>query len=237
MLRIRGVAPPERNKKAIELLRLAKLDGRESRAIFELSGGEAQRLAVAHALGAQPRILLLDEPLGSVDETLRFELAAEIRAIQRRYPWTVLYVTHDQAEGVSLADRMTVLRDGRIEQTGDPVELIDRPSSRFVAEFIGKHAVVAAEARDGRLDCALGSFPCDPAARGHVCAVVRTSQVTCGGPIRAKVLARTHQIGGWRLRVEAHGVALWMHSREDRRTGDEMDISIAGPLWIVPESP
>lgn len=120
--------------KVIEQVRMA---GKESRKPSELSGGERQRVALARSLVLAPDVLLLDEPLSALDPLLRKEVRAELKDLQRRVGVTFLFVTHDQEEALSLSDRIAVMNDGRLEQTGSPQELYQRPQTRFVASFLG----------------------------------------------------------------------------------------------------
>lgn len=120
-----------------ELLDLVKLTGMEGRYPHQLSGGQQQRVALARALARKPAILLLDEPLSALDAKIRASLRAEIRKIQQEVGITTIYVTHDQEEALSISDRIVVMRDGRVEQVGRPVEIYARPRTTFVADFIG----------------------------------------------------------------------------------------------------
>jgi putrescine transport system ATP-binding protein len=121
-----------------EMLALVRLEGLNRRRPHQLSGGQKQRVALARALAVAPRILLLDEPLAALDRKLREETQLELRAIQRRTGVTFMIVTHDQDEAMAVADRMAVMREGRIVQVGPPREVYERPADRFVAEFIGE---------------------------------------------------------------------------------------------------
>lgn len=136
-LRMQGWRPERRRQRVVELLDLVGLAGFEGRAVHALSGGEAQRVALARALAPEPGLLMLDEPFGSLDRVLREELTGEVRRLLVELGQTALHVTHDQAEAFALADRVVVLRAGRIEQEGRPVELWWEPRSGFVAEFLG----------------------------------------------------------------------------------------------------
>ncbi len=126
-----------RSVRVSELLDLVGLADQEGRAVDELSGGEAQRVALARALATSPRLLMLDEPLGSLDRVLRDQLVTELGRVMRSQGMTALHVTHDQAEAFALADQVVILRDGRVEQVGRPDEIWRRPASVFVAEFLG----------------------------------------------------------------------------------------------------
>ncbi|MFE9537524.1 ABC transporter ATP-binding protein [Streptomyces sp. NPDC006691] len=143
-LRMRGAARAEQASRVRELLALVGLPGAERRAVAALSGGEQQRVALARALAPSPRLLMLDEPLGQLDRTLRERLVVELRSLFGQLGTTVLAVTHDQGEAFALADRVVVMRDGRIAQTGTPLEVWQRPASEFVARFLGFENVVPA---------------------------------------------------------------------------------------------
>lgn len=131
-----------------ELLELVDLADYGDRTIDQLSGGEAQRVALARAVAPSPSLLMLDEPLGSLDRVLREQLTGDLRRLITRLGLTALHVTHDQAEAFALADRIVVLRDGRVEQSGTPAELWRRPASGFVARFLGHPNVWEREGRD-----------------------------------------------------------------------------------------
>jgi ABC-type Fe3+/spermidine/putrescine transport system ATPase subunit len=124
-------------KRVREVLDLVQLAGKESRRPAQLSGGERQRVALARSLVLEPEVLLLDEPLSALDPNLRKQVRAELKAIQRRVGITFLFVTHDQEEALSLSDRLGVMNQGRLEQVGTPEEIYLRPSTRFVASFLG----------------------------------------------------------------------------------------------------
>ena len=132
-----GASTDDRSGRVAELLDLVGLAEMGSRAITELSGGEAQRVALARALAPEPRLLMLDEPFGSLDRVLRDQLTGEVRRLLSELDQTALHVTHDQAEAFALADRVAVLADGKLVQLGAPAELWHSPRTAFVAEFVG----------------------------------------------------------------------------------------------------
>jgi iron(III) transport system ATP-binding protein len=136
-LEVRRLGKAEIALKVEAALRLVRLEGLADRRPTQLSGGQQQRVALARALVIQPRILLLDEPLSNLDARLRLEMRGEIQRIHHATKLTMVYVTHDQKEALSLADRMAVLHQGKLVQVGTPVELYNRPASRFVADFLG----------------------------------------------------------------------------------------------------
>ena len=153
--KLRHVGKEEIRRKIDQLLELVDLSGYGSRRVDELSGGQAQRIALVRALANDPKALLLDEPLSALDLTIRRQLQRELKDIHRRLGMTFLYVTHDQEEAFSMSDRVAVMRDGRIEQMGPPVEIYRNPRSLFVATFLGLSnvidGVVSEAASDGLL--------------------------------------------------------------------------------------
>ncbi len=136
-LRMQRLDRASQSKRAEELLDLVGLGGFGDRGVDALSGGEAQRVALARALAPSPRLLMLDEPLGSLDRLLRQQLVAELRTVFVGLGVTALHVTHDQAEAFALADRVVVLREGEVVQSGPPAEIWREPKSEFVARFLG----------------------------------------------------------------------------------------------------
>lgn len=136
-LKMRGMPERERPKRIDETLAMVRLTGLEKRYPHELSGGQQQRVALARALAYRPALLLLDEPLANLDRRLRDEMRIELKRIQKEAGTTMLFVTHDQEEALTLGDRIAVMHDGRLEQVGTPEEVYYRPATRFVASFIG----------------------------------------------------------------------------------------------------
>lgn len=164
-----------------EMLALVHLTGFEKRDVNTLSGGEAQRVALARSLAPNPRFLMLDEPLGSLDRNLREQLWLDLRQILKEIHQTTLYVTHDQEEAFGLADRVVIMNAGRIEQIGTPVELNRKPANRFVAQFLGlsnflKGAVVQREKLTW-IETAIGTFPLETSAKGEVTILMRPDTV------------------------------------------------------------
>jgi putative spermidine/putrescine transport system ATP-binding protein len=136
-LRVRGIGRSERNERARRALASVRLEQMADRKPSQLSGGQRQRVALARATVVQPKVLLLDEPLGALDLKLREQMQVELKEIQRDLGITFIFVTHDQEEALTLSDRVAVFNNGRIEQLGTPSELYERPASRFVADFVG----------------------------------------------------------------------------------------------------
>jgi putative spermidine/putrescine transport system ATP-binding protein len=143
-LRVRGVKSAERLSRAKDMLELVRLGSFGERRPAQLSGGQKQRVALARALINQPKVLLLDEPLGALDLKLREEMQAELKGLQQRLGITFVFVTHDQGEALSMADRVAVFSQGRIEQLDTPRELYNRPRTAFVANFVGSANVIEA---------------------------------------------------------------------------------------------
>ena len=144
-LRMRGVAKPECEARVTAMLKATKLAELAARYPSELSGGQQQRVALARALAPNPQILLLDEPLSNLDANLRGDMRFEIRRLHDEFRNTSIYVTHDQVEAMTMADRIVVMHAGRIEQIGTPQDVYDRPNSMFVAKFIGGSNVLEAK--------------------------------------------------------------------------------------------
>jgi len=137
-LKVRRESAQTIRKRVLEALELVGLGGLEDRGATQLSGGQQQRVALARALVYTPSILLLDEPLSNLDAKLREQMRFELRTLQRRLNLTVLYVTHDQTEAMTLSDRIAVVHQGRLEQVADPVEVYEKPATSFVGEFLGR---------------------------------------------------------------------------------------------------
>ena len=148
-LQIKGLSRAEiqtRTRRALEDTGLLKVQHAYP---GELSGGEKQRIALARAIAINPQVMLLDEPLSNLDPKLREEMRFEIKDLQRRLGFTIVFVTHDQAEAMAISDRMLVMRDGVLQQVGSPIEIYERPSSRFVFSFIGLSNFLPVATREG----------------------------------------------------------------------------------------
>lgn len=141
-LMVKGIDKPTRHRQAEEALELVKLGGYGSRKTGQLSGGQRQRVALARALVNKPKVLLLDEPLGALDLKLREAMQEELKSLQKALGITFIFVTHDQGEALSMADRVAVFNNGGIVQAGSPEDIYQRPSSKFVADFVGSSNVL-----------------------------------------------------------------------------------------------
>jgi iron(III) transport system ATP-binding protein len=231
-----------RRERVDECLELVGLAGRAGDYPHELSGGERQRVALARALAADPEVVLLDEPFAALDAGLRDSLRQEVTGILRAAGTSALLVTHDQAEALSLAGTVAVMRDGRVEQVGTPEEIYDRPSSRWLAEFLGDADVLPGTAHQGVVECELGRFGVPAELAGSVHVVIRPESLAIGsGPARephaeALVVARTFyghdQLvhlelpSGLRLRSRRLGFPAW-------HPGDRVRIWVDGPVTAV----
>jgi putative spermidine/putrescine transport system ATP-binding protein len=204
-LRVRRRGRAEQKRRAAELLELVGLADRGGRYPHQLSGGQQQRVALARALAVAPQVLLLDEPLSALDAQVRVQLREEIRRIQLELGITAVFVTHDQAEALSVADRVGVLRAGRLEQVAGPDELYERPATSFVAQFVGTMNRVPARLVDGGVELlgarrpVAGATPPGPA----VVALVRPEalHVTADPAGAGRVVTRTFSGATTRLAV------------------------------------
>lgn len=194
-LRMHGASKSEQAARVRELLELVGLPGAAGRAVASLSGGEQQRVALARALAPRPRLLMLDEPLGQLDRSLRERLVVELRELFGRLGTTVLAVTHDQGEAFALADRVVVMRDGRIAQSGTPLEVWQRPADEFVARFLGFDNVVEGTVAGAAADTPWGKVPVpEDSPQGSRALLVRPAGVRlvpADEGLRCTVAART----------------------------------------------
>ena len=212
-LELKGKTKAETSARVDELLEFMQLVGFRDRKPDELSGGQRQRVALARALAPDPRVLLLDEPLGALDAKLRKQVQIELKSIQQRTGKTFIFVTHDQEEALTMSDRVLVMNQGRIEQDGTPKELYSHPVSRFVADFIGETNMLdcSVKAVDGGqvvLDwggvelLSLHRSGDAPVAQQQLIAAIRPEDITChaskpthADALEAKILQRVFKGG------------------------------------------
>lgn len=207
-LRMQGRPPREVAVRVQELLELVDLEGFGHRRIQTLSGGEQQRVALARALAPQPEVLLLDEPLGALDRTLREHLATELRALFTRLGLTVVAVTHDQGEAFSLADRVVIMDAGTILQAGTPASVWDRPLTGRVAQLLGFANIVEVDVVAGRAATPWGEISLSMAADGVATVLIRPSGVRLGAPaggVRGTAIACTFAGDRTTVRVGVDG--------------------------------
>ena len=232
-LRMQGQDDAQIRARVRELLALVGLPGAEARPVSQLSGGEQQRVALARALAPRPRLLMLDEPMGSLDRALRERLPEELRAIFAELNLGVIYVTHDQDEALSVADRVVLLADGRLVAQGTPEELWTHPPSAWAARFLGFRNVADGRRDAGELQTPWGRLPdegIDPAVTGEVTVVLRPAALVpaSDGPIRGRVAARRFRGDHVLLLVEVAGApTLHVEAREGDLPAVGDDITLA----------
>jgi ABC-type Fe3+/spermidine/putrescine transport system ATPase subunit len=215
-LRMAKLDPAETKQRVEEMLDLVGLSGYGGRDVHTLSGGEQQRVALARALAPAPRLLLLDEPLGSVDRTLRERLMVEVRQILKSMGQTAIYVTHDQEEAFAIADRVVVLRAGEIEQIGRPQEIYHQPASLFMARFLGFSNLLKGEIRqdeDRRIvKTGIGPLPVEDHFEGEVMVLLRPDAVHVDGPgeclLEGEVVSTSFRGSISRVVVSVSGIPL-----------------------------
>ncbi len=204
-LMIKGEARPDREAKAARSLDMVKLGGYGDRRPSQLSGGQRQRVALARALVNNPKVLLLDEPLGALDLKLREQMQEELKALQQLLGITFVFVTHDQSEALSMANRVAIFNDGKIVQAGTPADVYDKPASRFVANFVGSSNVLAPDAA-----ARLGGLSKWTSLRPEKIAVVDPGAAAPADHFNASGTVRTLNYQGSvsRLTVECDGTSL-----------------------------
>ncbi len=232
-------------------LRLVGLVDRADSHPHELSGGERQRVALARAMAIEPDVVLLDEPFASLDAALRVSLRTDVADILRAAGTSALLVTHDQDEAFAVADRIVVMHDGAVEQSGAPEEIYDTPASRWVAEFLGAANVVAGDVSNGYVECELGRLPVrvpvgspPDGVSGEVDVIVRPEAIIALAGSEAvgtgaHVMSRSFQGGdvllglelpsGQRITARATGRTRWAE-------GDHVHLQVDGDVAVVPTS-
>jgi iron(III) transport system ATP-binding protein len=170
---LRGISRDQRAARAMEILERAQLAEHAGRYPRQLSGGQQQRVALARAMAPRPHVILMDEPFGSLDPSLREDARRKIREVFREHKMSAVFVTHDQNEALGFADRIGVMRDGRVEQVGTPEELYKLPRTRFVAAFIGGANILSGLGRGDCVITPIGRVPIDRHAVGDVTIALR----------------------------------------------------------------
>jgi iron(III) transport system ATP-binding protein len=221
----------ERRRCIEETLRAVGLERYVNTRPAQLSGGERQRLAIARAIVTQPRILLMDEPLANLDPPLRQALLEEIRRLQQRLGLAILYVTHNQQETFMLGDRAAVIRDGRIEQTGSPLDLYDHPQTAFVASLLGRCALLPGRRHDGRVDIVLGPLPAverGATAEREVVVVIRPEDVNVNddGPFSGRVERVTGLGGCFETEIAGPDWRVWAMMRDPPTVGTSLRFGV-----------
>jgi putative spermidine/putrescine transport system ATP-binding protein len=244
-LRMRGTPPAEIAVAVAAMLDRVRLTGLADRRPAQLSGGQQQRAALGRALILQPKVLLLDEPLSSLDPTLRDEMRQLIRDLQRETGITTLVITHDQTEAVALADCIALLLDGRIAQSAPPEDFYRRPATEAVARFFGGTNFIPGTARDGQFHSALGPLTLSDAAATGDCLLTLRPEALRLGPGEnsrtAQVLALTFLGTQTRVELSVSGTLLQAITSPDAarglRPGEEITVSFpSDALWLLPAS-
>jgi multiple sugar transport system ATP-binding protein len=245
-LELRKMSPDEvtrRTQLAADILGLTPLLGRYPK---QLSGGQRQRVAMGRAIVREPKAFLFDEPLSNLDAQLRVSMRAEIKALQLRLNTTSIYVTHDQVEAMTMADRIVVMRDGRVEQQGSPLDLYDAPDNRFVAGFIGSPAMnfVRTTLRDGSIDLGLAGrlgLPPDLAhVQGEMEVGIRPEHLVLddNGPLqgRVEVIEPTGSETLLYVSCNHQRLCLQMRQRATCRVGDTVRMKLTHPVLVFDPS-
>ena len=239
-LKMQGVAPAERTGRASAALRRVEMPGLERRPVATLSGGQQQRVALARALAPGPRMLLLDEPLGSLDAALRERLTVDLRGLLSQPGITALYVTHDQGEAFAVADRVAIIEAGRIVQRGTPEEVWRRPATESVARFLGFRSIVPAEVEGGVARAGpLGTILTPGVADGPARLVIRPDAMILGGAghLEARVVAVSYQGRDHRLVLDVDGVTVEAHAPTAPVVGATIRFQIdPGRVVALPEA-
>ena len=224
-LKLKKVPKSEIRKKVSQMLELVQLEGYEKRKPSELSGGQKQRVAIARALVNNPKVLLLDEPLGALDLQLRRAMQIELKHLQKKLGITFIYITHDQEEAINMSDRIAVMRDGRIEQIGTPDEIYNHPKTSYVATFVGNANILHGVAESIQGENAIVKIGND-----RVIVKLETSQQDTGDTRAKQYLAAGEKVT---LAVRSENILLQEtavigDTGTDHR--DTVDISVAGGI-------
>ena len=233
-LKQKKVPKDEIRTRVSRMLKLVNLEGYETRKVDQLSGGQQQRVAIARALINEPKVLLLDEPLGALDLKLRKEMQLELKRIQQTLGITFVYVTHDQEEALTMSDRVLVMRRGEILQTGSPGDIYNEPINAFVADFIGESNIVdGIMLEDYLVEFAGVQFECVDAGFGSmedVDVVIRPEDFKMvsveEGQIKGKVESITFKGVHFEIIMDGHGYKWMIHSTQSREVGAMIGLTL-----------
>lgn len=231
------LGPAEQKRKTEELLELLQLSAFARRLPHQLSGGQQQRAALARALAADPSVLLLDEPFSSLDAALRESTRREIRDILKKAGINTILVTHDQEEALAFCDRIAVMRQGRIEQIGEPEEIYLRPKTPFVAHFLGRANMLLGLAKGAHAETRLGKIPITPQAEGEVMLSIRPEHLAISrldsdqeeaGYTHAEILSREYHGHDLSFRIRVGNAQLLAHTgyMDDFQPGDMVKVRV-----------
>ena len=238
-LRIRKVSGQELKKRVMEALEMVHLADCADRRVPSLSGGRQQRVALARALAVDPPLLLLDEPLSNLDARLRDAMREEISNICGKRGFTALYVTHDRQEALSMADRMGVMKDGKIRQVGTPRELYERPADKFTAQFLGDINFIEGKISGDEFSAPFGSFKLSAANSGKGCGAVRPERVHFveNGGFDAEIISGSYFGDTCQWHCRAAGVELMVRefAPRMRKAGDKVKLEIENDYLLVLE--
>jgi len=200
---------PDVDRRVAEVLGWVGLAGYEHRGVGRLSGGEQQRVALARSLAPEPKVLMLDEPVGSLDRTLRERIVPELRVLFATHHITAIYVTHDQEEAFTIADQIVILRDGTVAQAGTPEQVWQTPADAWVAGFLGFANIVTVDVSSGVATTPWGRFEAPNLSDGTHQLIVRQDAISLEGPLEGIVLHRSFRGGHYLVHVEmADGTVL-----------------------------
>jgi putative spermidine/putrescine transport system ATP-binding protein len=240
-LRIRQVPEAQRRQRVGELVELVRLQGLEHKRPAELSGGQRQRVALARAVAIRPRVLLLDEPLTALDAKLKEQLREELAELLRRLRITTIHVTHDQQEALAIADRLAIMRAGKIVGVGDGEALYRDPGHPFLAEFLGRVNRLprdAAAQAAGEIRLAERHWLCPPALQGCAAVLVRPEDLRVGepGPDAARLSVSRRVFLGERVQLHLAGAHAPLIAEVDRdspvRVGDTVGVRVDPARWM-----
>lgn len=232
---LRGMSAKARRERAMEVLQMVGMTVFKDRKPSELSGGQQQRVALARAIAPGPKVVLLDEPFSSLDAGLRQATRDEVRHLLKASGIASVLVTHDQEEALSFADRLGVMRSGRLEQIGTPEEVYERPSTPFVAQFLGRTNLLPGEARGLEATTALGKLALASGAVGPVMLSLRPEHLRLEMGGEAEVLAREFKGHDLTYRVRLAGREYLVHEASGSafRPGDRVHIRVVAKAVVV----
>ena len=233
-LKIKKMPKAEIDKKVKEVLKLVDLDGFEKRKIESLSGGQQQRIAIARAIVNEPKVLLLDEPLGALDLKLRKEMQIELKRIQKHVGITFIFVTHDQEEALTMSDTVVVMNKGIIQQMGSPEDIYNEPKNRFVAQFIGESNIVEGVMLDDfkvqfcgkKFDCVDKGFK----KNENIDVVIRPEDIKIvdkeDGHLRGTVISTVFKGVHYEIEVKEEHMTFILHNTKNVAIGEEIGMDI-----------